>query len=139
MRNFGATLLRVALGAVLVWQGYLALLDVKRTAAFLLGLGLPVPTLLALTVIVVHGAGGIMIAAGLLARAAASANAVVLLVGLLAIYLKQGALARGGLVDAAIGRGASAGYEYVALLVAATLAVALPGGGPGAGGGGRAK
>jgi hypothetical protein len=41
---------------------------------------------------------------------------------------------RGALVDAAAGRATAAGYEYVALLAAATVALALESGGGGSGG-----
>jgi uncharacterized membrane protein YphA (DoxX/SURF4 family) len=89
-----------------------------------------VHTILAVTVIAVNGIGGAMLIIGLWTRVAASLNAAVLLLGLLTVYVRQGVLLKGTLVDQAIGR-SSAGYEYVALLAAATVLVAVGGGGSG--------
>ena len=72
-----------------------------------------------------------MLIIGLWTRLAGSLNAAVLLLGLLTVYVRQGMLLKGTLVDAAIGR-TWAGYEYVALLAAATVLVAVGGGGGGA-------
>jgi len=47
-----------------------------------------------------------------------------LLLGLLTVYVRQGTVLKGTIVDAAVGR-AGAGYEYVALLAAATLVIAV--------------
>jgi len=127
MKDYGATILRATVGAIYVMQAYLALFvsAPRGTASFIAKLGLPTPTFLTLLVIVVHGAGGAMLVLGLWTRLAAWANAVVLLVGILTVYLRQGVPLKGAFVDAAVGRATPAGYEYVLLLVAATIAVAL--------------
>jgi uncharacterized membrane protein YphA (DoxX/SURF4 family) len=128
--------LRVVVGAVYLVQAYLALFVATPTGtgAWIGRLGLPAPTVLALAVILAHGLGGAMLVIGLWTRAAAATNAAVLLVGLLAVYLRTGTMLRGALVDAAAGRATAAGYEYVALLAAATVALALESGGGRSGG-----
>jgi putative oxidoreductase len=124
--------LRVVVGIVYVFQAYLALFVAtpKGLAAYIEKLGFNVHTLLAVTVIAINGIGGALLIIGLWTRLAASLNAAVLLLGLLTVYVRQNALLRGTLVDAAIGR-TWAGYEYVALLAVATLLVAAGGGGSG--------
>jgi uncharacterized membrane protein YphA (DoxX/SURF4 family) len=137
MKQYGMTILRVVVGAVFVTQAYLALFasNPRGVAAFLAKIGLPTPTLLAVVLIVVHGFGGAMLVVGLWPRVAAAFNAGVLLVGFLAIYVREGTILKGGLVDHVIGRAAGPGYEYVGLLLAATVALASGGGGGGAGAG----
>ena len=139
MKHPGVTILRVVVGAVYLMQAYLALFvtSPRGMAGFIVKLGLPVPTLLAVSVIVVNGLGGGMLIVGLWTRAAAVLNAAILLIGLLTVYVRQGVVLKGTIVDAVIGRAPGAGYEYVGLLLAATLALAARG--AGGGGGGRAK
>jgi hypothetical protein len=78
-------------------------------------------TILAVGVIAINGIGGAMLVIGLWTRLAASLNAAVLLLGLLTVYVRQNVLLKGTVVDAAIGR-TWAGYEFVAVLAAATRA-----------------
>jgi putative oxidoreductase len=133
MGGYASILLRVVLGAIYLFQAYLALFAAtpKGLAAYIEKLGLQVYTILSVTVIAVNGIGGALLVVGLWTRLAGSLNAAVLLLGLLTVYIRQGTLLKGTLVDAAVGR-ASAGYEYVALLAAATLLIAVsPGGSPG--------
>ena len=133
MKDYGTMILRVALGAIYLGQAYLALFVAtpQGTAGFLAkSAGLPWPTVLALAVIVLHGVGGAMLVLGLWTRLIAAANAVLMVGGLLAVYVRQGSVLKGALLDAATGRAAPAGYEYILLLVAATVAIASLG--PGA-------
>jgi putative oxidoreductase len=126
--------LRAVVGAIYVFQAYLALFasTPKGLAAYIEKLGFHVHTILAVTVIAINGIGGAMLVIGLWTRLAGSLNAAVLLLGLLTVYVRQNVLLKGSVVDAAIGR-AWPGYEYVALLAAATVLVAVGGSG-GAGG-----
>jgi uncharacterized membrane protein YphA (DoxX/SURF4 family) len=128
MGAYASILLRVVVGAIYLFQAYLALFAAtpKGLAAHIDKLGLQAHTLLAVTVIAVNGVGGALLVAGVWPRLAGSLNAAVLLLGLLTVYVRQGTLLKGTLVDAAVGR-AGAGYEYVALLAAATLVVAVAG------------
>jgi putative oxidoreductase len=139
MKQYGMTILRVAVGGVYLMQAYLALFgsSPKGVATFIGKLGLPTPTLLAVVVIVVHGFGGGMLVVGLWTRVAAALNAALLLIGLLAVYVREGAVLKAPLVDHVIGRATGAGYEYLVVLLAAT--VALTAGGGGGGKSGRAK
>lgn len=131
MGGYAGILLRVVVGAVYLSQAYLALFAAtpKGLAGHIGRLGLPVPTVLAVLTIAIHGLGGALLVIGLWTRLAGSLNAAVLLLGLLTVYLRQGVLMKGSLVDAAVGRTPGASYEYVALLAAATVFLAVSGGG----------
>ena len=139
MKHYGTTILRVAVGGVFLMQAYLAMFksSPRGVAGFVAKLGLPAPTVFAVLLIVVHGIGGGLLVVGLWPRLAAAINLALVLVGLLAVYVREGLILKGSLVDHVVGRAAGPGYEYIALLLAATLAVAA-GGGDG-GKSGRAK
>jgi putative oxidoreductase len=130
MSAYASLTLRVVVGAIYLFQAYLALFasTPKGLAAYIEKLGFHVHTILAVGVIAINGIGGAMLIIGLWTRLAGALNAAVLLLGLLTVYVRQNALLKGTIVDAAIGR-TWAGYEYVALLAAATVLVAVGGGG----------
>ena len=130
MSAYASLTLRVVVGAVYLFQAYLALFasTPKGLAAYIEKLGFQVHTILAVSVIAINGIGGAMLIIGLWTRLAGALNAAVLLLGLLTVYVRQNVLLKGTIVDAAIGR-TWAGYEYVALLAAATVLVAVGGGG----------
>ena len=134
MSAYASLTLRVVVGGVYLFQAYLALFAAtpKGLAAHIEKLGFQAHTILAVGVIAINGIGGAMLIIGLWTRLAGSLNAAVLLLGLLTVYVRQGVLLKGTLVDTAIGR-TWAGYEYVALLAAATVLVAVGGGGGGGG------
>ncbi|HWC04317.1 MAG TPA: DoxX family membrane protein [Methylomirabilota bacterium] len=131
MSGYALLGLRTVVGAIYVFQSYLALFAAtpKGLAAYIAKLGLQVHTILAVTVIAINGIGGALLLIGLWTRLAGSLNAAVLLLSLLVVYVRQGVLLKGTIVDAAVGRTAAAGYEYVALLAVATVLVAVGGGG----------
>jgi len=137
MGAYANTGLRVVVGAIYLFQAYLALFAAtpKGLAGYLDKLHLPAPTLLAIAVLAVHGLGGAMLVIGLWTRLAGSLNAAVLLLGVLVVYVRQGTLLKATVVDTATGRTTGTGYEYIALLAAATILVATAGGGSG----GKAK
>src|SRR6266571_79638 len=97
MKQYGMTILRVAVGGVYVMQAYLALFasSPRGVAAFIAKLGLPAPTLIA---------------------------------GVLTVYVREGVVLKEALVDHVVGRAHGPGYEYIGLLLAATLALASSGG-----------
>jgi putative oxidoreductase len=133
MAEYGTAVLRITLGGIYLMQAYLALFVAtpRGTAAFIAKTaGPPMPTLVALGVIAILGVGGGLLVLGTWTRLAAGANAAILLAAVLAAYFRQGTLIRGPLIDLATGRGLPAGHEYVLLLLAASLAVAMIG--PGA-------
>jgi putative oxidoreductase len=137
MSAYAGIALRAVVGAICLVQAYLALFasTPRGMAAYIAKLGLPTPTVLAVLVIAVHGLGGAMLVIGVWTRLAAALNAAVLLLGILTVYVRQGVLLKGPVVDAAVGRATGAGYEYVALLAVATVLVAVGGGGGGGAGG----
>ncbi len=98
--------LRVVVGAVYLFQAYLALFAAtpKGLAAHIEKLGFQAHTILAVGVIATNGIGGAMLIIGVWTRLAGSLNAAVLLLGLLTVYVRQSVLLKGTLVDAAIGR-----------------------------------
>ena len=134
MSAYAGIALRAVVGAIYLFQAYLALFasTPKGLAAHIEKLGFQAHTILAVSVIAINGIGGAMLIIGLWTRLAGALNAGVLLLGLLTVYVRQNVLLKGTIVDAAIGR-TWAGYEYVALLAAATVLVAVGGGGGGGG------
>ena len=125
MKDFGATILRIVLGVIYVMHAYLGLVVLTPARlASLIGnvMGLPAPTLMAWLLIVVHGLGGLLLIVGLWTRWAAAANALIMLGALVKIHLHEGFFMKGIIVDAAAGQARAAGYEYVLVLLGATVA-----------------
>jgi putative oxidoreductase len=79
--------------------------------------GIPLPMVSAVIVTLVEFVGGIMLVAGIGVRIAAALNAVDMTVAVLFVHLKHGFGAQNG------------GFEYPLTLLAATLCLALSGGG----------
>ena len=132
MSAYAGIALRAVVGAIYLFQAYLALFGStpKGLASYIEKLGFHVHTILAVTVIAINGIGGAMLIVGLWTRLSGALNAAVLLLSLLTVYVRQNVLLKGTIIDAAIGR-TWAGYEYIALLAAATVLVAVGGGGGG--------
>jgi putative oxidoreductase len=119
MASYGAMLLRLILGIVYVMHAYLAavVLGPAGMIDYQVKNGIPFPEIGAWYLILAHGLGGVCLALGLFTRWAALANVPVMLGALLFVHLKSGFWAHKG------------GYEYVLVLLVATLAVAMIGGG----------
>jgi putative oxidoreductase len=119
MASYGALLLRLILGIVYIMHAYLAavVLGPAGMIDYQVKNGIPFPEIGAWYLILAHGLGGICLALGLFTRWAALANVPVMLGALLFVHLKSGFWAHKG------------GYEYVIVLLVATLAVAMIGGG----------
>ena len=128
MSQYGATVLRLFLGVTFVMHAYLALViyTPAGAAAFNARMGIPLPEVAAWFTILAHGLGGLMMILGLWTRWAALANLPVMLGALVFVHLSQGYFLKGMLVGNAP---QAAGYEYVLLIVGATLAQVLLGGG----------
>ena len=124
MKDFGATILRVIVGVTYGMHGYLGLVVFTPSGAAdsMRAAGLPAPVLMAWVIIVVHSLGGIMLVMGLWTRMAAAANAVVILGAILKIHLPQGFFTK-------VMGGQPAGYEFPLLLLGASVALILTGGG----------
>jgi putative oxidoreductase len=119
MASYGAMLLRLILGVVYIMHAYLAVIVLGPAGMidYQVKNGIPFPEIGAWYLILAHGLGGICLALGLFTRWAALANVPVMLGALVFVHLKSGFWVYKG------------GYEYVLVLLVATLAVAMIGGG----------
>ena len=119
MAPYGATLLRLILGVVYIMHAYLALVmnGPAGMIAYNVKAGIPFPELATWYLILAHGLGGVFLVLGLFTRWAALANIPVVLGALLFVHLKNGFWAFKN------------GYEYVLVLLVASVAVAMIGGG----------
>ena len=128
MSQYGATVLRLFLGVTFLMHAYLAFViyTPAGAAAFNAKMGIPLPEVAAWFNILAHGLGGLMMILGLWTRWAALANLPVMLGALVFVHLSQGYFLKGVQVGNAP---QAAGYEYVLLIVGATLAQVLLGGG----------
>lgn len=115
--GYAAAVLRVATGLVFAMHGYqkLSMMGIEGTAGFLASLGFPMATLFAVILIAVELLGGIALILGVWTYWAASLNAIVALVALLSVHLKMGFFISNG------------GYEFILLLLAATISIMLTG------------
>jgi putative oxidoreductase len=125
---YGATVLRLFLGATFLMHAYLALVvyTPAGAAAYNAKIGIPFPDFAAWYTIAAHGLGGLMMVFGLWTRWAALANLPVMLGALWFVHFHQGYFIGATLVS---GTPQPAGYEYVLLIVGATIAQVLLGGG----------
>lgn len=119
MASYGALLLRLILGVVYIMHAYLAVVVFGPSGmiAYQAKNGVPFPELATWYLILAHGLGGVFLVLGLFTRWAALANVPVILGALLFVHLKNGFWAFKN------------GYEYVLVLLVASIAVAMIGGG----------
>ncbi len=119
MASYGATLLRVILGIVYIMHAYLALVinGPAGMIAYNVKAGIPLPEIATWYLILAHGLGGILLVLGIYTRWAALANVPVMLGAIVFVHLKNGFWAH------------QQGYEYVLVLLVATVATAMIGGG----------
>jgi putative oxidoreductase len=120
IESYGVTILRVTLGVIFLMHAYLALvvIGVRGAIAFQRSLGIPLPEVGAWYAIVAHGLGGALLVLGLWTRWAALANLPIMAGAFFLVHLKQGFF-----------MGPGGGYEYVLLVLAATLAQVFLGAG----------
>ena len=112
--GWSLTLLRVVLGIVFLYHGYLKLFvsgGFTGTANFFTSLGIPVPVYSALLVSVVEFAGGLFLILGVATRWSSALLLVEMLVALFLVHLKNGFLVSNG------------GYEFVLVLIAGLVVV----------------
>ena len=119
MARYGVTLLRVVVGAVYIMHAYLALaiFGPSGMVAYQVKNGIPFPEIATWYLILAHGLGGICLVLGIFTRWAALANVPVMLGAIVFVHLKSGFWAHQG------------GYEYALVLLLASLALAMTGGG----------
>jgi len=122
LEAYGALVLRLFLGVVYIAHAYLALVVMGPAKAidYQRALHIPLPEIGVWYLILAHGVGGLLLLLGVLVRWAALANVPVMAGALWFVHLPQGFFIFGG----------KNGYEYVLLLLGATIAQALLG--PGA-------
>ena len=121
MASYGAILLRLILGIVYIMHAYLALVVFGPAGmiAYQVKSGIPFPEIATWYLILAHGLGGIFLVLGIYTRWAALANVPVMLGALVFVHLKNGFWAHQS----------PSGYEYVLVLLVATVAAAMIGGG----------
>lgn len=121
LEPYGALVLRVILGVVYIAHAYLALVVMgpAQAAAYQRSMHIPLPEIGVWYAIVAHGLGGVMLVLGVLVRWAALANIPIMAGALWYVHAQQGFFILG----------AKSGYEYVLVLLAATIAQALLGAG----------
>lgn len=121
LEPYGALVLRVVLGVVYIAHAYLALVVMgpAKAVEYQRAMHIPLPEIGVWYLIVAHGLGGILLILGLLVRWAALANIPIMAGALWFVHLRQGFFILGD----------KSGYEFVLVLLGATVAQALLGAG----------
>ncbi len=86
MLSWGLLALRLAVGVVFAYHGWMKLADMEGTIAMFTGFGLPLPMVCAWIVALVEFVGGIAIALGLFNRVTTTLLAVDMIVALLLVH-----------------------------------------------------
>ncbi len=115
-REYAPLVLRLVTGIIFAvhgWQKYQS--GIPAIAGFVGSIGFPMPEVFAVLLIAAELIGGLFLIIGLLTRWAAKSLIIVSLVALVLVHLPNGfSLATGG-------------YEYILLLLAASVSLALSG------------
>ena len=121
LEPYGALVLRVVLGAVYIAHAYLIMVVVgpAKFVEYQRALHIPLPEIGVWYLIAAHGLGGILLILGLMVRWAALANIPTMAGALWFVHLQNGFFILGS----------KTGYEYVLVLLGATIAQALLGAG----------
>ena len=121
LEPYGALVLRVVLGVIYIAHAYLALVVMgpAKAVEYQRAMHIPLPEISVWYLILAHGLGGILLILGLLVRWAALANIPVIAGALWFVHLQQGFFIFGSKI----------GYEYMLVLLGATIAQALLGAG----------
>jgi putative oxidoreductase len=131
VQRLGIVLLRITLGVIFVMHGYLGAVVIGPTeiAGYTTRMGYPpgFGPALAWYLILAHLAGGLMLILGLFTRLAALAQVPIMASATFLHHLPQGFFMKGIVV--AGGGAIAGGYEYSLLVLVATIAIALLGGG----------
>ena len=116
--DFAPTVLRIATGLVFFMHGYQKLgMGVDGVAGFLGSLGFPMASFFAVLLIGGELIGGAALVLGIYTRLAAKVTAIIALVALFTVHIAKGFFISGG------------GFEFILLLLAASLALMTIGGG----------
>jgi putative oxidoreductase len=125
--GLGLALLRITVGATCVMHGYLGLvIGPAGIGGYTTQMGYPAALGPALGwyMILGHGVGGVLLILGLFTRWAALAQVPILASAFLLYHIRQGFF-----LTADPGRGVAIGYEYILLILVATVTLVLAGGG----------
>lgn len=120
MSQWTLTLLRVVLGIILAYHGYLKLFvkgGLPGTAAFFAQVGIPLANYAAVLVAFVEFFGGLFLLFGVLTKWTTLVLIFQMLVALFKVHLKNGLLVSNG------------GYEFVLLILAALVVLLVNGAG----------
>jgi len=116
--GFAPMVLRIATGLIFAMHGYQKLSGgLEGTTGFLASLGFPMASVLAVILIAVELLGGIALILGLFTHWAAKLTAVVALVALFTVHVSKGFFL------------ATGGYEFIILLLAASISLMITGAG----------
>ena len=88
-RNFGLLMLRLAVGAVFIYHGWLKLADMGAAAGFFASQGIPLALLAAWVVALVEFVGGIAMVLGVHVKTFAGLLAINMLVALLVVHTRM--------------------------------------------------
>ncbi|HRH55841.1 MAG TPA: DoxX family protein [Candidatus Paceibacterota bacterium] len=114
--GFAPTVLRVVTGIIFALHGWQKVEGgLPMVAGMLEGMGFPMPMVFAVLLIAAELGGGILLILGVLTRLSAKILAIVSLVALVVVHLPNGFFMSTG------------GYEYILLLLAASVSIALSG------------
>jgi putative oxidoreductase len=115
---FAPFFLRIATGAVFLGHGWMKLtvMGLPGVTGMLGSIGFPLPEVFAVLLIAGEIGGGILLILGALTHWAAKVTAFIALVALLTVHLKNGFMGQGG-------------YEFILLLLAASVSLMITGAG----------
>lgn len=116
--DYGPLVLRLATGTIFALHGLQKLQGgLAGTTGFVSSLGFPMPEVFAVLLIAAELIGGIFLIVGLLTRVSAKVLALVSLIALVLVHLPNGFFL------------ATGGYEFILLLLAASVSLMFTGGG----------
>jgi len=130
--GLGLAVLRVTVGAICVMHGYLGWqIGPAGVANYTTRMGYPAALGPALGwyMILAHGIGGLLLILGLFTRWAALAQVPILASAFFLYHIGQGFFLTGIVVDAGKGIVIAGGYEYILLILVASVTLVLAGGG----------
>jgi putative oxidoreductase len=125
-RDYGITVLRVTLGAIFLMHGYLGgfVFTPAGLTAYNASKGIPLPAIAAWFVILGHFVGGASLVLGFLTRLGALVQVVIMGGAIFFVRIGQGFFLHG------LEGGRYGGYEYDLVLLMASIAILISGGGP---------
>lgn len=115
---FAPFFLRIATGAIFLGHGLMKwqVMGLAGTTGMLTGLGFPLPELFAVLLIAAEVLGGLALILGVYTHWTAKILAFVSLVALVTVHLKNGFMGQGG-------------YEFILLILAASVSLMITGAG----------